>query len=54
MSTSLPAYYGLDEGAWRHWGRVWDVDYEWMQGRFASQELMETPGIPTTRWFDAR
>ena len=51
--TSLPSYYGLAEGAWRHWARVWGVDYEWLKGRFASKELMETKGIPTTRWFDA-
>ncbi|PHK94997.1 formate dehydrogenase [Pseudoroseomonas rhizosphaerae] len=51
--TTLPAYYGIDENAWRHWCRVWDVPYEWMVSRFASKALMETPGIPTTRWFDA-
>ncbi|EWY39710.1 formate dehydrogenase [Skermanella stibiiresistens SB22] len=51
--TSLPSYYGLAEGAWRHWARVWDVDYEWLKGRFGSKALMETKGIPTTRWFDA-
>jgi formate dehydrogenase major subunit len=51
--TSLPLYYGLTEGAWRHWCRVWDVDYDWMQSRFASKKLMETPGIPSPRWFDA-
>ena len=51
--TTLPAYYGLDEGAWRHWCRVWEVDYDWMVARFASKKLMEAPGIPTTRWFDA-
>ena len=51
--TSLPSYYGLAEGAWRHWARVWEVDYEWLKGRFASKELMETKGVPTTRWFDA-
>src|SRR6478752_3977597 len=28
--TTLPLYYGLDEGAWRHWCRVWEVDYDWM------------------------
>ncbi len=49
---SLPAYYGLTAGAWKHWCRVWDVDYEWMQGRFASQELMERPGVPVSRWMD--
>jgi len=51
--TTLPAYYGIDESAWRHWCRVWDVPYEDMVKRFASKALMETPGIPTTRWFDA-
>ncbi|MDJ0390449.1 formate dehydrogenase subunit alpha [Roseomonas sp. E05] len=51
--TTLPSYYGLDETAWRHWCRVWDVPYEDMQARFASKDMMQTPGIPTTRWFDA-
>lgn len=51
--STLPSYYGLMEGAWRHFCRVWDVEYEYMLGRFASKELMEKKGIPTTRWFDA-
>jgi formate dehydrogenase major subunit len=51
--TTLPLYYGLSEEAWRHWCRVWEVDYEWMRSRFPSKTLMETPGIPSTRWFDA-
>ena len=51
--VTLPLYYGLDEGAWRHWCRVWEVDYNWMQSRFVSKTFMETPGIPSTRWFDA-
>jgi formate dehydrogenase major subunit len=51
--STLPAYYGLDEAAWRHWCRVWQVDYEWMKSRFVSQKLMEMPGIPSTRWFDS-
>ena len=51
--TTLPLYYGLAEDAWRHWCRVWEVDYEWMRSRFPSKTLMETPGIPSTRWFDA-
>jgi len=50
---TLPLYYGLDEGAWRHWCRVWDVDYDWMASRFVSKTFMQTPGIPSTRWFDA-
>jgi formate dehydrogenase major subunit len=51
--TSLPSYYGLTEGAWRHFARAWEVDYEYLKGRFASKDLMEKKGIPTTRWFDA-
>jgi formate dehydrogenase major subunit len=51
--TTLPLYYGLAEDAWRHWCRVWDVDYEWMLSRFESKKMMESPGIPSTRWFDA-
>src|SRR6202048_5034383 len=51
--VTLHFYYGLLEGAWRHWGRVWEVDYDWLQSRFDSKKIMETPGIPLTRWFDA-
>ena len=51
--TTLPAYYGLDENAWRHWSRVWNVSYESMVARFDSPAMMTTPGIPTTRYFDA-
>jgi formate dehydrogenase major subunit len=62
---NLPCYYGLVEGAWRHWARVWEVDYNWLQGRFdevpakagrparTRKQNMELPGITTTRWFDA-
>jgi formate dehydrogenase major subunit len=51
--VTLPFYYGLTEAAWRHWGRVWEVDYDYLQSRFDSKAIMETPGIPLTRWFDA-
>ena len=51
--TSLPYYYGLAEGAWRHWARVWEVEYDYLLSRFDSKKMMETSGIPTTRWFDA-
>ena len=51
--VTLPFYYGLIEGAWRHWSRVWETDYNWLQSRFDSKAIMETSGIPLTRWFDA-
>jgi formate dehydrogenase major subunit len=52
LSHSLPGYYGLTAGAWKHWARVWDVDYEWVKGRFADKKLMESKGIPVSRWID--
>jgi formate dehydrogenase major subunit len=59
--VTLPLYYGLTESAWKHWCRVWEVEYDWMASRFDTitgadgkpVKLMETPGIPSTRWFDA-
>jgi len=51
--VTLPFYYGLSESAWKHWARVWDVDYDYFLSRFESKKTMETPGIPLTRWFDA-
>jgi len=53
IPDDLPGYYGLAEGAWKHWGRVWQVDYDYLLGRFGSKELMEAKGIPESRWFDA-
>jgi len=52
LSHTLPGYYGVATGSWKHWSRVWDVDYDYMLGRFASQELMERAGIPVSRWID--
>ncbi|MFC3206365.1 formate dehydrogenase subunit alpha [Aquamicrobium soli] len=51
--VTLPFYYGLTEGAWKHWARVWEIPYNDLVGQFSSKELMETPGIPLTRWFDS-
>jgi formate dehydrogenase major subunit len=59
--VTLPLYYGLVEGAWRHWSRVWETDYAWLESRFDTVngpdgkpvKMMNTPGIPSTRWFDA-
>ncbi|MCP3670045.1 MAG: formate dehydrogenase subunit alpha [Gammaproteobacteria bacterium] len=62
LSHSLPGYYGLSGGAWKHWSRVWDLDHEWVKGRFdqGSYEkskgkdvpVMNTKGIPVSRWID--
>src|SRR5690606_39463839 len=39
---TLPLYYGLAEGAWRHWSRVWETDFEWFRDRFANPKMMGT------------
>ncbi|NIP14483.1 MAG: molybdopterin-dependent oxidoreductase, partial [Pseudomonadales bacterium] len=62
LSHSLPGYYGLSAGAWKHWARVWGVDYEWLAGRFDQQSYaeaggkpvlpMNSSGIPVSRWID--
>jgi formate dehydrogenase major subunit len=52
LSHSLPGYYGLKTGSWKHWARVWETDYDWLLGRFGSQDLMERAGITVSRWID--
>ncbi len=52
LSHSLPGYYGLKAGSWKHWARVWGVDYDYILGRFGSKKLMESKGIPVSRWID--
>ncbi|MDT8408479.1 MAG: formate dehydrogenase subunit alpha [Wenzhouxiangellaceae bacterium] len=62
-SHTLPGYYGLAEGAWKHWARVWDVDFDWLKNRFDGEReydagggsmahAMNIPGIPVSRWID--
>ncbi|NVK31015.1 MAG: formate dehydrogenase subunit alpha [Gammaproteobacteria bacterium] len=62
LADTLPGYYGLTEGSWKHWSGVWDLDYEWVKSRFddGSYEksgdndvpVMNTKGIPVSRWID--
>jgi formate dehydrogenase major subunit len=49
---SLPGYYGLAEGSWKHWAKVWNVDYDWIKGQYASKTMMEKPGMTVSRWID--
>ncbi|MDB5863998.1 MAG: formate dehydrogenase subunit alpha, partial [Betaproteobacteria bacterium] len=50
---SLPGYYGVATGSWKHFAAVWGVDYEWLKAQFPSQTMMEKPGITVSRWIDA-
>jgi formate dehydrogenase major subunit len=50
---SLPGYYGVATGSWKHFASVWGVDYEWLKAQFQNQTMMEKPGITVSRWIDA-
>jgi formate dehydrogenase major subunit len=57
LSHTLPGYYGLSDGAWKHWSKVWDLDHKWVQDRFDQSEYrgkkpMNNMGIPVSRWID--
>jgi formate dehydrogenase major subunit len=52
LCHTLPGYYGIKTGSWKHWGRVWGVDYDYLLGRFGSKELMESAGTPVSRWYE--
>ncbi len=57
LFDNLPGYYGLTTGAWKHWVNVWNLDMEWVKGRFdqgqyMGKDPMTTPGIPCSRWHD--
>jgi formate dehydrogenase major subunit len=51
-SHTLPGYYGLSAGAFKHWARVWNVDLDWLKKRYASEALMGKAGITVSRWHD--
>jgi len=48
---SLPGYYGLADGAWKHFAKVWDVDFEWIKKQYAPG-MMNKPGMTVSRWID--
>ena len=57
LSHTLPGYYGLADGSWKHWAKVWDLDFEWVKNRFDQNEYrgkkpMNNMGIPVSRWID--
>ncbi|MDW3225427.1 MAG: formate dehydrogenase subunit alpha [Paracoccaceae bacterium] len=62
LANTLPGYYGLSDGSWAHWARVWEEDVDWLKGRFAVMEgagkdggdrmMVNETGIPVSRWID--
>jgi formate dehydrogenase major subunit len=49
---SLPGYYGIAEGSFKHYANVWGVDFEWIKSQYAPG-MMSKPGLTISRWFDA-
>jgi len=49
---SLPGYYGIVEGSWKHFAKAWGVEFDWIKGRFANPGMMSKPGITVSRWID--
>ena len=57
LADTLPGYYGLAEGSWAHWARVWEEDLDWLKGRFSDvtigeTKIMNVAGITVSRWID--
>ncbi|ELE1961302.1 formate dehydrogenase subunit alpha [Vibrio vulnificus] len=57
LSHTLPGYYGLAEGSWKHWAKVWGIDFDWLKNRFDQNKYngkqpMFNMGIPVSRWID--
>lgn len=48
---SLPGYYGLAEGSWKHFAKAWGVDFEWIKKQYAPG-MMGKPGMTVSRWVD--
>ncbi len=50
LSDTLPGYYGLAEGSWKYFAKQWNVDYEWLKGRFKTPEMMQAKGFSLSLW----
>ncbi len=48
---SLPGYYGLAEGAFKHFAKAWNVDFEWIKKQYAPG-MMAKSGMTVSRWVD--
>ena len=62
LANTLPGYYGLADGSWSHWARVWEEEEDWLRARFSTMEgagkdgadrtMINETGIPVSRWID--
>ena len=52
LSHSLPGYYGLKTGSWKHWAGSGMSTTTMCSAVSPSKKLMESKGIPVSRWID--
>ena len=48
---SLPGYYGLAEGSFKHFAATWGIDFEWIKKQYAPG-MMTKSGMTVSRWVD--
>ncbi len=51
LADTLPAYYGLGDGAWDHYTNVWGVSREYMNSRFFEKKWMNEKGFSLSKWW---
>ncbi len=55
LSNSMPGYYGLSDGAFKHWAEVWKIDADWLLGRFDNDfdpKQRNKKGFTMARWYE--
>ncbi len=51
LADTLPGYYGLAEGSWKYYARIWGVEYDYLKSQFKDAAWMEKPGFTLARWW---
>lgn len=51
LADTLPGYYGLSAGSWKHFARMWGVEYDYIKSQFKSEEWMGKKGFTLARWW---
>jgi len=51
LSDSLPGYYGLAEGSWKYFARMWGVEYDYLVKQFKDATWMTKTGFSLARWW---
>ena len=51
LADTLPGYYGLIEGSWKYYARMWGVEYDYLKSQFKDASWMGKPGFTLARWW---